>query len=222
MLPRDANEAPLAIPFAADSRLGDEATPSQLEATESELAEAAALAAPDDTAASARFLRDAQRAADWQRPRVRASLALASLLLALLLTGQWAVQHRDGLAARWPEAQPALVMLCEAVGCVVEAPRRIEALAVESSALTRLEGSDHYQLQVSLRNRDALPVMSPALDLALTDSAGDTVVRRVLTPADFGRSPTPRLSPGGDLNLTAVIDVGARRVAGYTIELFYP
>lgn len=222
LLPRDEGEAPPAMPFPADSRLGDEATPSQLEATESELAEAAALAVRDDTAATARFLRDAQRAANWQRPRVRASLSLAAALLALLLTVQWLVQHRDGLAARWPQAAPTLVMLCEALGCVVDAPRRIEALAVESSALTRLEGSDHYQLQVSLRNRDTLAVMSPALDLALTDGAGDTVVRRVLTAADFGPGAAPHLNPGGELNLTAVIDVGTRRVAGYTIELFYP
>ncbi|HET9822811.1 MAG TPA: zinc-ribbon and DUF3426 domain-containing protein [Burkholderiaceae bacterium] len=222
LLPREDAQAPVPIPFADDSRLGDEATPSQLEATDSELAEAAALAAPDDTATTARFLRDAQRAADWQRPRVRASLGVAATLLALLLAAQWVVQRRDVLSARWPQAAQALVSLCDVLGCVVEAPRHIEALAVESSALTRLEGSDHYQLQVSLRNRDAMAVLSPALDLALTDSAGDTVVRRVLTVADFGPGTAPRLSPGGELNLTAVIDVGTRRVAGYTIELFYP
>ncbi len=221
-LPRDEVGSEMPMPFASDTQGGDAPLPGSEEASDSELAEAAALLTPDAPGPAPRFLRQAQRAADWDRPRVRASLWLAAVLLGLTLAGQWAMQQRDTLALQWPAAAPALETACEWLGCTVEAPRRIEALAVENSGLTRVDGSALYRLQVTLRNRDALPVRMPALDVTLTDGASDTVVRRVLTAADFGAADGSRLAAGAEVPLAAVIDVGPRRIAGYTIELFYP
>lgn len=168
------------------------------------------------------FLRKDEQAAQWQRPRVRRALAVLAALLALILGLQLAVQRRDELAARWPASAPALVALCKLLGCEVEAPRSLEALAVESSGLTRVEGAALYRLQVALRNRAATRVLTPALDLTLTDLRGEIVARRVLMASDFGSGTPVQLASGADWSINALLDLGDVRIAGYTVELFYP
>lgn len=181
----------------------------------------AAAAMPIDEGAPS-FLVAAERTAQWQRPRVRRSLWLAAFLLAMLLAAQTALHQRDSLAAQWPVAAPMLSVLCEWTGCTVDAPHNLEALAVESSGLTRVESAPLYRLQVTLRNRGAWPALTPAFDLTLTDLRGEVVARRVLRAGDFG-APAPRQIAGGaEYAVNAVLDLGDVRVAGYTIELFYP
>jgi predicted Zn finger-like uncharacterized protein len=171
---------------------------------------------------SASFLRHAARDAQWQRPRVRRALAALASLLGLILVLQFSLQQRDALAARWPGTAPLLSGLCNLFGCSVQAPRALEAMAVESSGLTRLDAAALYRLQVTLRNRAATPVLSPALDLTLTDLRGEVIVRRVLAPADLGAAAPREIAPGADWPINALLDVGEVRVAGYTVELFYP
>jgi predicted Zn finger-like uncharacterized protein len=168
------------------------------------------------------FLREEAQAAQWRRPRVRRALATLSTLLALILVAQVALQRRDELAAHWPATAPTLVALCGLLGCEVGAPRALDALAVESSGLTRVEGAPLYRLQVALRNRAGTPVLTPALDLTLTDLRGEIVARRVLQAADFGSRAPVQLAAGADWSVNALLDLGDTRVAGYTVELFYP
>lgn len=168
------------------------------------------------------FMRRADNAARWRRPRVRLSLAVAATLLVTLLAAQVAVLRRDELAARWPESLPTLELLCSVRHCGIEALRHLDGLAVESSGLAQLGNDALYRLQVSLRNRDAVPLLTPAVDLTLTDSRGDVVARRVLRQADFGSTTPPTLAAGAEVTLQAVLDTGERRVSGYSVEIFYP
>jgi len=167
------------------------------------------------------FMRRAEQAAAWQRPRARVGLGLAVLLLGLLLTVQ-AVRHwRDAMAARWPAALPALQALCSATDCRIEALRRVDSLAVESSGLTKLNSGQLYRLSVVLRNRDTTPILLPALDLTLSDGQGHTLARKVLQAAELGATQSV-LPAGAELALQGVIDAGETRLAGYTVEIFYP
>ena len=144
-----------------------------------------------------------------------------ALLLALLLGGQMALHYRDTVAATWPATRPALLATCEALDCRIEAPRRIDSLNVDSSGLVRLQDSPFYSLSLVVQNKASTVVRVPAFDLALTDTQGQTVVRRVFTAAELGH-PDEQLPPGGELSLQATLDLGERRIAGYTVELFYP
>ena len=168
------------------------------------------------------FLRRAERDARWQRPQVRLALALTAGALGLLLFAHAALLYRDAIAAHWPQAAPLLAGLCAPLGCRVEPLRRLDSLAVENSGLTQLDNAALYRLQVSLRNRDRLPLLTPALDLTLTDSRGDVVARKVLSGRDFGADTPVQVAPGSELALQAVLDAGERRVTGYSIEIFYP
>jgi predicted Zn finger-like uncharacterized protein len=179
----------------------------------------AALATPDPTPA---FLRDADAAARWQRPWVRLTLALSATLLGLLLVGQAALWQRDAIASHWPLASPLLVQVCESLGCRVEPLRRLDGMAVESSGLTELDNASLYRLQVALRNRETQPLLTPALDITLTDSRGEVVARKVLSQRDFGSAAPTTVAAGAELSLQVVLDTGDRRVSGYSVEIFYP
>ena len=167
------------------------------------------------------FIRRAERAERWRHPARRGLLGGMALLLAALLAGQMALHYRDTVAAAWPAARPALQAACQLLDCRIEAPRRIDSLTVDSSGLVRLPDSPFYSLSLVVQNKAATIVRMPAFDLALTDTQGQTVVRRVFTAAELGQ-PVEQLPSGGELALRATLDLGDRRVAGYTVELFYP
>jgi predicted Zn finger-like uncharacterized protein len=168
------------------------------------------------------FVREAERAARWQRPVVRRLTVFGALTLPLALGAQVALHHRDIVAARWPASAELLRAVCAPLHCSVQAPRSLDDVSVESSGLTRVDGAPLYKLQVAVRNRAAWAVAMPALDLTLTDPRGEVVSRRVLRADDLGPSAPDALAAGAEWSTLATLDVGERRVTGYTIELFYP
>ncbi len=176
---------------------------------------------PLETAAPPEFLRRAEHKARWQRPQVQAALALAALCLLGLLVLQSGHHFRDLAAARWPALRPALVTWCEVAGCRLEAPRRIDDIAVESTALSRVADADAFRLAVTLRSRASVPVAVPWVDLSLTDASGRLVARRALGAGEF-EPVAATLSPGGEVVLQTLLAARNARVTGYTVEIFYP
>ena len=180
----------------------------------------AAEPAPADMSTPA-FLRAADRAARWRRPAVRAGLVAAVAVLGISGVLQAALLERDLLAAWLPVSAPALRGLCGLLGCTVQAPRRIDALTLESTQLGRLDTPGQYRLHLALRNKSDLPVLAPALELTLTDGQGKLVLRRVLQVQDLGWA-APAVPAGQAVTLQAILSAGAQRIDGYTVELFYP
>ena len=176
---------------------------------------------PDDAPATAAFLVQAERAARWRRPWVRAALGVSAVALTALLAGQVGVHFRDHLAATEPALRQPLETLCETVGCRIGAPLRIDALSVDSSTIAQATNGTGYRLAVTLRNRAAYPVATPALDLTLTDANGQPIARRVIAASDFGAQAAV-LKASSETPLQVWLSAGGAPVAGYTIELFYP
>lgn len=144
-----------------------------------------------------------------------------SLLLVCTLVLQLALAWRDTLASLAPQLRPALSTLCEWSGCQVEPLRRMASLSVEGSNLRQKTGEGNYELLVNLRNRSELSLMLPAFELTLTDTQGQALIRRVLQPREMGaRSDT--IAAAGELSLLAALQISDRRIAGYTVEIFYP
>jgi hypothetical protein len=167
-------------------------------------------------------VRHAERQARWRRPRARLLLWLAAVSLSGLLALQVAHHFRDLLAAQWPAMRPLLAAWCERADCRIEAPRRIEDITVESTALARAApGVDSFRLSVTLRNRGALPVTTPAVELSLTDAGGQLVARRALAASDF-RPAIGVIQAGAEAPLQVLLSVANPRVTGFTVEVFYP
>lgn len=182
---------------------------------------AATSPATDAPLAAPSFMQAAEREQRWQQPGRRRALVLAGVLAALVLVLQVGFEYRDLIAARWPATRAPLQSLCTWAGCRIDAPRLIDALVVDASGLTRIEGTQTYRLAVSVRNRSALELAMPALDLVLTDSQGRVISRRVLSPLELGTT-RATVPAGAEFALQATLAVAERLVAGYTIDVFYP
>lgn len=167
------------------------------------------------------FIVKAERAERWRRPGVRAALSVAVLLSAAALAAQAAYVYRDHVAAVAPQLKPLLQQACATLDCRVGDVRQIESLSVESSALVRVEGSQVYRLSVTLRNRSAIEIAAPALDVSLTDAQGRPIARRALTMADL-QLPLRTLKAGTELPIQVPLGIADRQVSGYTVEIFYP
>jgi hypothetical protein len=167
------------------------------------------------------FMRSARRRAFWSGTGVRLGLALIATGLLLGLLAQVAFHQRSRLAASWPQSRPVLESACAYLQCSVGLHRDIEAVLVDGSAYTRVQG-DRYQFSLTLRNRAALPVETPAIELTLTDAQEQPVLRRVLLPAQLA-APNP-LRPGQEWSTVApmTLSQSASRVAGYRVLAFYP
>jgi Protein of unknown function (DUF3426) len=117
-----------------------------------------------------------------------------------------------------------LSWLCEQAGCVVGALRRIEAVVIEGSSFNKTRG-DNYRLSLVLKNTSALDIALPALELTLTDSQDQAVMRRVLLPSDLGAANALLKGGGewsGNIALAVRLSGGADRFSGYRVLAFYP
>jgi predicted Zn finger-like uncharacterized protein len=170
------------------------------------------------------FMRQARRKAFWRRPMVRAFLFLLLLALGALLALQFAVLERDRLAVAQPALRPWLEMVCEPLHCTIQPPRQIDAIAIDSSGFSKLR-SDNYRLSFTVKNNAPNEVALPALELTLTDSQDQPLLRRVLTPRELGAS-GPTVAAGGEWSGSVALAVNANgsggRVAGYRLLAFYP
>jgi predicted Zn finger-like uncharacterized protein len=131
------------------------------------------------------FVRKARRNAFWSSGKLRAAMASSALLLAALLVLQVAVQQPADLAARYPAARPTFQWLCAIAGCELGALRRIDAVVIDSSSFNKTSEAS-YRLGIVLKNTADLALAMPALELTLTDTRDQALLRRVLFPADFG------------------------------------
>jgi len=169
------------------------------------------------------FVRAARRNAFWRQPVVRAAVGFLALLLTAMLLLQMALQERDTLAARYPLTQAGLARLCASFGCVVQAPRHIDAVVIDSSSFLKARGdSNTYQLQVNLKNTSPTAIAMPALELTLLDAQEHITVRRVLFPGDLAAPEHLEGSGSWGAKVAVRVAVPAAQVAGYRIEAFYP
>jgi hypothetical protein len=169
------------------------------------------------------FVRQGRRRAFWRRPGVRLLLAFLLLVLGGALALQVAYQDRDRLALAQPALRPALALMCDLLDCRLGAPQQIESIVIDSSGFNRLR-NDTYRLSFTLRNTARVPVAAPAMELTVTDSQDQTLVRRVLTPAELDAADQAIPASGEWSRSVGVVltTAGASRVAGYRLLAFYP
>jgi len=186
------------------------------------------------------FVRDARRQAFWRRPVMRWSLGGAALVLLLTLVLQVTLFQRSALAARQTGLQAGLQTLCAYLRCEIPPLRQIESIAIDSSSFNKI-APDAYRLQVVIKNTGAVALAMPSLELTLTDSQDQALLRRVLAPGELGAdaatlaagsefsgvlaiaisNPVP--APGASASAASVPKPsGPLRIAGYRVLAFYP
>ena len=180
---------------------------------------------PDDMSNDVSFVRDARRQAFWRKPLIRFALGLLAVALVCLLVLQFAVTQRDSLLAFEPKLKPWLGELCSRLACDTGPARRIEALVIDSSSFNKVNDTGAYRLVFLLKNTGSAAVAMPSLEVTLTDTQDQALLRRVLTPAQFG-SADGMLAAGSEfssgLTLQVQLETPPLRVAGYRLLAFYP
>lgn len=159
-----------------------------------------------------------------ERPKALYGVAIALLLVAL--AAQALFEFRDALVAHAPFTRPLLQSACDLVRCSIGPLRDPAALSIDASDLQADPAHRGLLLlSATLRNRATYRVAYPDLELTLTDSSDQVVVRRTFGPADYigGTSNPDAGFPGnGEKLVRLFIDASATSQAGYRLYLFYP
>lgn len=221
-------DSPSAAPVESLAETEHEPRPSvaeaQAETTLETPAVPALLAAQDamgSTLAEPEFLRRA--AQEEARRRSSRWWAAGCAVLALVLVGQLLLAFRAQVLTRWPQAYPLLVEACAPLGCSVSWPAAPDQLAVLASDLQALPGTSALELNVSLRNRAPFPQSLPALEITLTDTRGQALIRKVVLPADYlPAQHADRLAAGEDLAARIFLEVQGQAPAGFLVYPFHP
>jgi hypothetical protein len=171
------------------------------------------------------FVRQAQRRAFWQSRRMRITLGVLAGVLSLTLCMQVVFHHRDRIASQVPALRPLLTALCASFQCRLGPPRRIESIAIESSAFTRVR-ADAFRLSLTLSNQADIALAMPALELTLTDVQDQPVLRRVLQPSDLGPQAPQVIEARAEWTSTLTLAIAPQanpaRIVGYRVLAFYP
>lgn len=179
---------------------------------------------PNLTLDAVSFLRDAEAEPSSRKPWQRISLLLLAVGLLLGLVGQMVVHERDRLVAAEPGLKPGLQALCAPLNCALSPLRRIESIVIDSASFTKIRGNA-YRLNFMVKNTAAMALALPAIELTLTNSSDQAVVRRVFLPAELGGH-MEAMAPGVEWSASAAVALklagSAEQVAGYRVLAFYP
>lgn len=146
-------------------------------------------------------------------------------IIALLIAaaGQLAYIFRTELAVVTPELRPALVAGCELFGCTLPRPLKPELVGIETSDL--VPDGDGLLLTATLMNRAPFEQDFPHLELTLTDTQDEALVRKVLLPVDYlpaGQAPAQGFVARGEVAIKLALTTDNVPAVGYRLYLFYP
>lgn len=157
------------------------------------------------------------------KPARRWPWLLGSLVLLMTAAAQLAYFFRVELAVVAPAFRPVLVAGCDLFGCDLPRPRKPEQVGIETSDLAP-EGNG-LVLTALLKNRAPFEQEYPHLDLTLTDTQDEALVRKILTPADYlpaGQDAAKGFAPRGEVAIRLALTTDNVPAVGYRLYLFFP
>jgi len=152
---------------------------------------------------------------------------VAVLFASLLLLLQVLLNYRVELGVLLPDSKPLLRALCQPFDCVLSLPRVGDLISIESSDL-RPAPDGQLILTATLKNRAPFAQTYPHLELALTNTEDQAILRKVLAPEDYLTrefKPAAGFAKNGEIAITLSVThehVANASAAGYRLYLFYP
>ena len=146
------------------------------------------------------------------------SLVVVALLI-LTLIGQIGYFYMDKLVRIKP-IQPLLEVGCKVAGCTVPSIQNTKDIEQLSSRLTPLVGSDGgFKVDSILVNRGIVSQAYPALELTLTDRAGNIISRRVVTPDKYlTKQDSLEMKPNAAVDISIRFRTPSIRVDGFELR----
>lgn len=168
------------------------------------------------------FVKQAQRKAWWSQPAVRFVMGMLVTLLPLALLLQIAIHERNHLVAWKPQWRPVFAAMCVALRCELAARQHIASVVLTGSSFNQDAQPYHYRLGLSIQNQSGASVATPAVELTLNDTQGQTLVRKVLMPAEIGAPLELAAHSEWNGSLPVATQGLQLPVSGYRVLAFYP
>jgi predicted Zn finger-like uncharacterized protein len=149
----------------------------------------------------------------------------AAVVFAALLAGQTALFYRIELAIQYPQLRASFASICAQLDCEMPLPRHIELVSIEASDLNPdAPQKDRLRLSATLKNRADFAQEYPHLELTLTDTQDQPLLRRALSPAEYLSSVPPPAGfvARGEASVALTIDASGVPASGYRLYVFYP
>lgn len=156
----------------------------------------------------------------FERESRRASplAVFVALLLLLLALGQSAYLWRQEWIQRFPSTFAYWERACQELGCTVTPPLDTQKLVIEHSELIRESAPGRWTLGFTLRNRASHPTHWPTLELTLKDAIGRVLLRRHISPSEWGAE-GPYFPPNERIERTLALETFEAGIVGYEIKL---
>ena len=152
-------------------------------------------------------------------------ISLLGLLLLILALLQTLYFFRTQITAQYPQFKPYLLQACRALNCEIKLAQNLNLLTIDDSDM---QESDDYEDVISfssvLINNANYVQDYPNIELTLTDTQDQPVLRKLVTPKEY-LTKNIQVEAGMDarqeLRLNLVIDASELTVAGYRVLLVY-
>ena len=162
---------------------------------------------------------------DKQKTKVNYWLVLFGLILAVLAGLQSLYYFRTSIAADYPQFKPYLVQACVQLQCEIELPKNLDFFALDDSDMQEdFEHKDVIKFSSLLINNAPYAQTYPNIELTLTDTADQPVLRRLIKPSEYLASSTNTatgIDSREEMRINLNITVTDIAVAGYRVLLVY-
>lgn len=152
-------------------------------------------------------------------------LVVLSVLLATLAGLQTVYAKRTQISANYPQFKPYLVQACQVIKCEIPLPANLDLLTIDDSDM---QEDDSHQNVIKfssvLANNANFAQAYPNIELTLTSTDDEAVLRRLLKPKEYLKSGTDimaGIAAREEIGIQLAINIKDLAVAGYRVQLVY-
>ncbi len=162
---------------------------------------------------------------DKPKTKVNVWLMLFGLILAILAGIQSVYYLRTSISADYPQFKPYLVQACAALKCEIDLPKNLDFFALDDSDMQEdYAHKNVIKFSSLLINNAPYAQAYPNIELTLTDTADQPVLRRLIKPSEYLASNTNAdagIDSREEMRINLSINVADMAVAGYRVLLLY-
>ena len=173
------------------------------------------------------IIEDLTTDARFSKPKLKTNYWLISLclLLALLASIQAIYSMRTQITAEYPQFKPLLAQACVALKCEIPLPKNLDLLSIDDSDMQEDEEHEGVIKFTSLLINNANYTQAyPNIELTLTTTDDQPVVRRLIQPSEYLKSNTNAAAGMGareEVRVNLAINVKDLAVSGYRVLVVY-
>jgi predicted Zn finger-like uncharacterized protein len=162
----------------------------------------------------------------WRRRPFSWPVFTLCVVLLLVLVGQSVYFMRTEIAALYPQSKPLLTRACQVLKCTVPLPQQIDLLTIDDSDMQEhLTYQNVLIFSSTLINHANFAQAYPNIELTLTNTEDEAVLRRTFKATEYLQSPTSAalgIAAKEEIRIKLQLNTSDIAVAGYRISLNYP